>query len=57
MVVEIEDSELSRQIEELAKSYGFESKEGIDVVVFTRRSSCAKSSLSESDEVVTGRAR
>ena len=53
IVVEIEDSELSRQIGELAKSYGFESKEGIDVVVFARCSSCAKSSLPDTDEVVT----
>jgi Fur family ferric uptake transcriptional regulator len=57
IVVEIEDSGLRRQIGELAKSYGFELKESIDVVVFARCSSCAKSSLSDLNEVVTGRAR
>jgi Fur family transcriptional regulator, ferric uptake regulator len=53
IVVEIEDSELSQRMGELTKSYGFELTEGIDVVVFARCGSCAKSSLSDSDAVVT----
>jgi Fur family transcriptional regulator, ferric uptake regulator len=57
IVVEIEDSGLGRQIGELTKFYGFEAEEGIDVVVFARCRSCAKSALSDNDAVVTGRVR
>jgi Fur family peroxide stress response transcriptional regulator len=56
-VVEVQDSSLSRQIEKLAESNGFEAKDGVDVIVFARCTACAKLLLSESDELITQRAR
>jgi Fur family ferric uptake transcriptional regulator len=57
VVVEIEDSELSQRMSKLTKSYGFEAEEGINVVVFARCRSCAKSALSDTNEVVAERTR
>ena len=56
-VVEIQDAGLNQQIGKLAQSNGFESKDGVDVIVFARCISCAKLSLSESSELITQRAR
>ena len=56
-VVEIQDSGLNQQIGKLAESNGFESKDGVDVIVFARCISCAQLSLSESSEPITQKAR
>jgi Fur family ferric uptake transcriptional regulator len=57
MVVEIQDSGLNQQIGKLAESNGFESREGVDVMVFARCISCAKLSQPESSEISFQRAR
>ena len=56
-VVEINDSGLNQRIAELAKAYGFESRDGVDVVVFARCSSCANLPASDPGELATQKAR
>jgi Fur family peroxide stress response transcriptional regulator len=56
-VVEVDDPELSQRIAEIAKTYGFESRDGIDVVVFGKCSNCAKLPASDPAELATQRAR